>query len=159
MDLEKLMRHMAWSNQHLIVKLQELPETALDLKLTPVDWSVRELANHLILAAGGYAHALSQTWTFDNLNQEMLISLDELARIAKDSDELLRLAAQEPEAIIIRQRPDGEVKRARSTIISQSIHHATEHRAQISDTLRVHGIRILDLDEIDLWAYANVAGE
>ena len=55
---------------------------------------------------------------------------------------------------------DGKsIERSRSTIISQSIHHATEHRAQISDTLKVHGLRILDLDEIDLWAYSDIAGE
>ena len=34
-----------------------------------------------------------------------------------------------------------------------------EHRAQISDTLKVHGIRVLDLDEIDLWAFSDIAGE
>jgi len=45
------------------------------------------------------------------------------------------------------------VKRWRSTILSQSIHHATEHRAQIASALESKGFTPVDLDELDLWAY------
>ena len=45
------------------------------------------------------------------------------------------------------------VKRWRSTILSQSIHHATEHRAQIASALEAKGFKPVDLDELDLWAY------
>jgi uncharacterized damage-inducible protein DinB len=45
------------------------------------------------------------------------------------------------------------VKRWRSTILSQSIHHATEHRAQIASALEAKGFKPVDLDELDLWAF------
>jgi uncharacterized damage-inducible protein DinB len=45
------------------------------------------------------------------------------------------------------------VKRWRSTILSQAIHHATEHRAQFAAALEAKGFTPLDLDEIDLWSY------
>jgi uncharacterized damage-inducible protein DinB len=48
---------------------------------------------------------------------------------------------------------DNMVKRWRSTILSQSIHHATEHRAQIASALEAKGFKPMDLDELDLWAF------
>ena len=45
------------------------------------------------------------------------------------------------------------VKRWRSTILSQAIHHATEHRAQLASALEAKGFKPMDLDELDLWAF------
>ncbi len=45
------------------------------------------------------------------------------------------------------------VKRWRSTILSQSIHHATEHRAQIASALEAKGFKPVNLDDLDLWSY------
>ena len=41
----------------------------------------------------------------------------------------------------------------RSTIITQAIHHATEHRAQAVCALEVKGFRAVNLDDYDVWAY------
>jgi hypothetical protein len=35
----------------------------------------------------------------------------------------------------------------------QAIHHASEHRAQISDILAANNLDVLNLDEIDLWSF------
>jgi hypothetical protein len=42
--------------------------------------------------------------------------------------------------------------------LGQSIHHAIEHRAQIADILVMHGIKDIDLDEIDVWALGDAEG-
>ena len=52
----------------------------------------------------------------------------------------------------------GKVLRARSTILGQAIHHATEHRAQIAGALATNGIDVIDLDALDVWAYADAEG-
>ena len=55
--------------------------------------------------------------------------------------------------------PDpGKPGRARSTILAQAIHHATEHRAQIAGALSTHGIDAIDLDALDVWAYGDAEG-
>lgn len=41
----------------------------------------------------------------------------------------------------------------RETILQQAIHHATEHRAQISAALEANGFEPLNLDDIDLWSF------
>jgi len=89
----------------------------------------------------------------------MVIPLSDLQKYCAAADEILRVESHKSDQINTYVRDGKNIERSRSTIISQSIHHATEHRAQISDTLKVHGIRILDLDEIDLWAFSDFSGE
>ena len=48
---------------------------------------------------------------------------------------------------------DKLVKRWRSTILSQAIHHATEHRAQIASALEAKGFTPMNLDDLDLWEF------
>jgi len=159
LNQEKLLLHMAWANQFVLAKLEELSEADWQLKLTEDDWSIQELTNHIVLAAGGYAQRISGEWVYEKLNQEMVIPLADLQKYCAKADEILRVQSHKPDSIDTYMRQGLPIERSRSTIISQSIHHATEHRAQISDTLKVHGIRILDLDEIDLWAFSDIAGE
>ena len=47
---------------------------------------------------------------------------------------------------------------ARSTVVAQAIHHATEHRAQIAGALATNGIDAIALDALDLWAYGDAEG-
>lgn len=159
LNQEKLLLHMAWANQFVLGKLGEITEDDWKLKLTQDDWSIQELANHIVLAAGGYAKRVSGISVSTGLEQGMVIPLEKLQEYCAAADEILRMQSHKPDEINTYLRNGGSFERSRSTIISQSIHHATEHRAQISDTLKVHGIRILDLDEIDLWAFSDNAGE
>ena len=150
---------MSWANQFVLDKLGQLTEEDWKLRLTKEDWSVQELANHIVLAAGGYAHRVSVIAVSTGLDQKMVIPLPDLQKYCAKADEILRIESHKSDEINTYVREGKNIERSRSTIISQSIHHATEHRAQISDTLKVHGIRILDLDEIDLWAFSDFAGE
>jgi uncharacterized damage-inducible protein DinB len=50
------------------------------------------------------------------------------------------------------------VKRWRSTILSQAIHHATEHRAQLASALEAKGFKPVNLDDLDLWSYEIANG-
>jgi len=44
----------------------------------------------------------------------------------------------------------------RWVLVNQSVHHATEHRAQIAGALAANGITSLDLDAIDVWSLHDV---
>jgi uncharacterized damage-inducible protein DinB len=44
-------------------------------------------------------------------------------------------------------------RRLRSTVLSQAIHHATEHRAHIASALEAKGFEPINLDDISLWDY------
>lgn len=150
---------MAWANAQLLATLHELPPGAYQLSLPHDEWTVAAISKHLVSAAGGYAAAL------DGKSSAAQISVPveaheflELAGLCESFDARLRQAAILPEAKVSRVRDGVTIYRARSTILGQSIHHATEHRAQIASILSLHQIAGLDLDELDLWAYSDAEG-
>jgi uncharacterized damage-inducible protein DinB len=82
--------------------------------------------------------------------------MQELKEIAKkllvnDAD-LLELANVADEKIAVIR--DGVTTYwMRSTIVTQAIHHATEHRAQAVSALEARGYKAVNLDDYDVWAY------
>lgn len=77
-------------------------------------------------------------------------TLRELVSI--NDQKLISLAAQEDREIIF-HREGKEIRRWASTILTQAMHHATEHRAQLIDALEYRGYKSINLDDIDLWAF------
>jgi uncharacterized damage-inducible protein DinB len=80
------------------------------------------------------------------------------AELAKRVDEVLLREAEETDRLMSHVNENGEVLRWRSTILSQAVHHATEHRAQLACALEARGFPAPDLDEIDLWAFEMLNG-
>ena len=64
----------------------------------------------------------------------------------------------EGEGIIIEEWDGKKIERKRSTVLSQAVHHATEHRAQLVDALEFKGFPLINLDSIDLWSYESQVG-
>jgi uncharacterized damage-inducible protein DinB len=158
LTLDRLLRHMAWANATLIASLAELPDSALALVSPRNEWSVARILNHLVSAAGGYAGRLEGAPRLPKT--EPPVAAAELAALAERCagyDARLRVQAALPEGTAA-YAGDGEIPRARSTVIGQAIHHATEHRAQIAGALSANGLDAIDLDALDLWAYGEAEG-
>lgn len=157
--LDRLLRHMAWANAGVIARLRTLDDAALGLAAPGNEWTVAMILDHLVAAAGGYAERLGAgPYPEESEPPRTVRELDAIAVRCATHDARLRSTAGAPEAIAEYVR-EGEVRRrARSTILAQAIHHATEHRAQIAEALATNGIRALDLDELDLWAYGEAEG-
>lgn len=157
--LDTLFRHMAWANANLLTVLQELPKDSYRLSLPHDDWTVAAIAEHLVQAAGGYARALDEVQSgYETHDPSAINDLSEMIAKCAQFDERLRVASMVPEGEVTRIRDGVEISRARSTVLAQSIHHATEHRAQIASILSLHQVPGIDLDEIDLWAYRDAEG-
>ena len=151
---------MAWANAQLFGVLQNLPATSYPLSLPHDEWTVAAISHHLVRAAGGYAMALDgESPTLDLSFPTEGRDFINLAELCAGFDARLRDSAKLPEAKVARVREGVTIYRARSTILGQSIHHATEHRAQIASILSLHQEAGLDLDELDLWAYSDSEGK
>lgn len=159
--LDRLLRHMAWANARLMERLATLDDAALELAAPGNEWCVAMYLDHLVAAARGYANRLDGTKTTEPSPYTTRIAeLPALAATCATADARLRAAASVPDGIVEFTRDDGSThRRARSTILAQSIHHATEHRAQIAEALATNGIRAIDLDALDLWAYGEAEGQ
>jgi uncharacterized damage-inducible protein DinB len=156
--LDRLLRHMAWANAALIARLAELPDSVLQLTSPRNEWSAGRILAHLVSAAGGYASRLERVARPPDT--EPPTSVEQLTEIAVNCaalDARLRAQAAEPDELVPHANPDRPA-RARSTILAQAIHHATEHRAQIAGALSTNGLDAIDLDALDLWAYGEAEG-
>ena len=155
---DRLFRHMAWANAQTFAVLAGLPDEVLSYCEPGNDWSVGMIVLHLAEAATGYASRLDGT-PYVDLPFDVVSTHAELAVAAAacaGADARLRTAAANPHGVVVLQRKP--FTRARSTVLAQSIHHATEHRAQIAGALVAHGVLTLNLDDLDVWAYGDAEG-
>lgn len=156
--LNRLLAHMSWANQKTIAHLQSLPEQSLSAFATNPKWQVSEITHHIVEAADAYAFRI--TGEHPQLPGDSIPEITttaDLALIAKQAEAidaaLLKSVSLDDEQIEFTNYSGKLVKRWRSTILSQAIHHATEHRAQIASALEAKGFTPVDLDELDLWAF------
>jgi uncharacterized damage-inducible protein DinB len=156
--LDRLLRHMAWANAALIGALAGLPDSALQLTSPRNEWSAARILAHLVSAAGGYASRLEGVARpSDTEPPTSAAQLAEIAARCAALDARLRAQAGQPDVLVPHPNPERPA-RARSTILAQAIHHATEHRAQIAGALSTNGIEAIDLDALDLWAFGEAEG-
>ena len=157
--LDRLYRHMAWANAKIHAQLGKAPEEFLTLAAENDEWTVATILEHLVRAAGNYAAHLDGGSRPDNFG--VPATQDEIAHLAElcaGFDARLREAALLPDAVTFRVRDGQTITRMRSTVLAQSIHHATEHRAQIAGILAMHGVNRIDLDAIDVWGLGDAEG-
>jgi uncharacterized damage-inducible protein DinB len=156
--LDRLLRHMAWANAAIFDRLAELTDEALALASPRNEWTVAMILEHIVGSAGSYAARLEGVPRPERTEPPTtLAELPELAARCAAYDTRLRAQAAVPDGPS--RSPDpGKVGRARSTVLGQAIHHATEHRAQIAGALATNGIDAIDLDALDVWAYGDAEG-
>lgn len=158
MDLitDRLFRHMSWANNYVFDCLAQLSEEELLICAPGDDWSATSILEHL--TASRYANLLDGLGYVETSVPKNSAEVKTLKELSATFDSRLRSAAQEPDGFVEFSRGERVIRRSRQTILTQSIHHATEHRAQIAGIFATHGMKIVDLDEIDLWAFANFEG-
>lgn len=156
--LDRLLAHMRWANQLTIEHLQTLPEEALKAYATNPEWFVGEITHHIVDAADAYYfRIMEKRCDIPGTGIQELEKIEDLEKIkiqANLIDSALQECAKLDDIQLEFKNYSGNlVKRWRSTILSQAIHHATEHRAQIASALEAKGFKPVDLDELDLWRF------
>jgi uncharacterized damage-inducible protein DinB len=156
--LDRLLRHMAWANAALIAELTKLPDSVLALASPRNEWPVARILHHLVSAAGNYAARLEGLPRLVQTTPPATVGeLAGLAALCAGYDARIRAQAAMPDGPAVYPGPD-QIVRARSTVIGQAIHHATEHRAQIAGALATNGVDAIDLDALDVWALGEAEG-
>lgn len=154
---DRLFRHLAWANAYVFDQIAAQPNTSLKLSAPNDTWTVAEILEHL--TASRYADLLDGTGDIPTQVPTKSKEVLELKHLSATFDARLREAAKNPVGFVEFIRGDGqEIRRNRETILTQAIHHATEHRTQIAGIFANHGMKVVDLDAIDLWSFANYEG-
>ena len=117
------------------------------------EWHVAEILHHIVQAADNYGCRIAGGKYFEfelpKTMQEVLVMSENLK---KHDARLLELSKLDDRTIEINREGKISYWQA-STILSQSIHHATEHRAQAIAALEYRGFKAPNLDDYDLWSY------
>ncbi|MFZ2228288.1 MAG: DinB family protein [Candidatus Nanopelagicaceae bacterium] len=155
----RLIQHMSWANQKVFQSVQSLPDESLESFIVNPEWTAKQILKHITSAAGWYLYCLDGT-ALRQIKQPINMSdVAELAKILAVLDsEIAKSGNLEDEMMTIIYKDETE-KNLRSTIISQTVHHATEHRAQLVGALEFKGYKPINLDDIDLWAFENAFPE
>jgi len=158
--LDRLLRHMAWANQKAISHLQTLREDSLQSFATNPEWHVAEIMHHIVDSADHYALRISGIPALTQPGEDCIEDIKVIADLARIKEQAAKVDAALLECVKLADDEieftnfEGKlVKRWRSTILSQAIHHATEHRAQISSALEAKGFEPINLDALGLWAF------
>jgi uncharacterized damage-inducible protein DinB len=173
MDMERILKHMAWANQEIIGKIAELPKEALDAYVVNPEWTVGTIVRHIGSASNWYVWRLidREAFTADEKTywDLRLVDGDEASPKMQDISYVLEVLRDSDAKLLEQSRfPDADVPREfrgeqhvfkRSTILSQTVHHATEHRAQAVAALELRGFGSINLDNFDLWSYQIRVGE
>ena len=164
-ELNRLLAHMAWANQKTIEHLQTLPEDSLKAFATNPEWFVAEIAHHIVDSADHYAFRISGKPALTQPGDECIDDVNVIADLARLKEQAAKVDAMLLDCVKLEEvqieflnYEDKVVKRWRSTILSQAIHHATEHRAQIASALEAKGFTPVNLDDLDLWSYEIETG-
>lgn len=173
MEASKLFKHMAWANQQIIGAVAKLPNEALDAYAVNPEWTAREILRHITSSASWYGFRLMKAAGAPevelntvyakleelNVGPASTVDVQTFLDALADADAILLEQSLLSEGDVLRQMEGKTISRKRSTVLSQSIHHATEHRAQLVDALEAKGFTSINLDDFDLWAYAETIGE
>ncbi len=158
---DRLFCHMAWANAQLFTILQRLPDAVLHYTELGNEWTVAMTLHHLVEAAMYLAKSLEGNAGVltapTSLPPTRISELDALAKVCAGADARLHLAAHTPAGVVTRSN-DFASNRARTTVLAQAIHHATEHRAQIAGALVANGVTALSLDDLDVRAFGDAEG-
>jgi uncharacterized damage-inducible protein DinB len=164
-SMDRLLAHMAWANQKTISHLQTLPQESLASFATNSEWHVAEIIHHIVDSGDHYAFRISGTPALTKPGETGIEDVKEIADLARIKEQavivdkaLLECVKLDDIQIEFKNYSGNMVKRWRSTILSQAIHHATEHRAQLASALEAKGFQPVDLDELDLWAFEIETG-
>lgn len=152
-NLETQLKHMKWANHGIYSSILELPEESLNAYVTNSDWNVAEILGHIVGAADRYAARLNGRKPNQiNLPKSMLELKDITEKLALYDSELIELSGIQDRVIEVNR--EGAITHWQaSTILSQSIHHATEHRCQAVTALEFRGFKSPNLDDYDHWSY------
>ena len=154
-SVEVLCKHMAWANQEIYKEIQKLDEKVLDYFIIDPEWTVKNIMIHIVGAAHIYGGRLNKEpfskFTLENSENSEVINelLEHLERL---DSRFIENSQMEDEEITF-TTSKGERNAMASTILSQMIFHAAEHRAQIIAALDKHNERSINLDDYDVWSY------
>lgn len=152
--VDRSLKHMAWANSQMLHILSELPDEAINFSAWNLDWTVGKIAHHIVSAQGRLIARITSTDAPGELPELTTAQgVLDLIPVFKERDARILSLASTTDQMRKFVLYGNDVEFLTSTLLVQSVHHATEHRAQISDILAANKMDVLNLDSISLYPF------
>ena len=151
--LETLFRHHLWANLRLLNACKMLTDQQLQTSIVGGYGSIDDTLQHMVRSEYGYFMRVSTGEPYDHPSDAPPLTFAEMAESLRISGEgLIEWAPRvQPDTNVQVNWKDGtSVSVPLAIFLTQSINHATEHRAQIMAILTQLGIEPPDLSS---WSY------
>jgi len=149
--LKDAFAHHAWATLQLLDACGQLEEHQLRVGVPGVYGSILETLRHTVGADCSYLRVTSGD--HDAMDEETAEVGDLIQEMERHQAAWATLLTRDldPEAWLIRHRPDGSETHAPLGIrLAQALHHGSDHRSQICTILTQQGI---EPPGIDVWDY------
>ena len=161
--IQRQMRHDVWATAKLLEHCRGLTDAQLDLTTPGTFGTVRRTLQHIVGADEDYLKKLGIATVDPLLPDEEDLPLERTAaelEIVRAAVETLFASGQsDPDRVIDdekRKNPkDPPLELDAWMMLTQFVHHGSDHRAHIGTILGVHG---LGTPRLDVWSYGNEIG-
>lgn len=154
-----LASHTIWANRQLISFLRTQDEQTLSVATGGTFGTILETFRHVIASEISYLTSYLRgekpaTWEgYDTAGlDELTAKVDEIEAMWR---EILAEPSGSEDVVVRRLRDKGEFDVKKAVLLTQAIHHANEHRAQICSMLGLLGIEPPD---VSAWLYGIETG-
>lgn len=147
---------MAWANEEMLNILLALPDEAMKFSSWNPDWTVGKIVHHIVDSQGRLISRItSQLPPAECPEVTTADSISDLLPLFKERDAHIFSLANEPDQMHSITQNGKKVEFLTSTVIAQSVHHAAEHRVQISDILANNKMDVLNLDSLSFFRFES----
>ena len=155
-SLDLLLKHMQWANKEICTEVSKLDNEVLDYYVIDPEWKIKTILLHIAKASNNYGQFVNGVTETEPLELEEPSSSDDIKvltdKLYEIDQGLIDNQGIGDVDLTIKMR-SGIKEHKSSTIFSQMVFHAAEHRAQIVAALDRHNVRSINLDDYDVWSY------
>ena len=155
-SLDLLLKHMQWANKEIYSEVAKLDSEVLDYYVIDPEWKVKTILLHIAKASNNYGQFVSGVTETKPLELEEPSSSDDIKvltdKLYEIDQGLIDNQGIGDVDLTIKMR-SGVKEHKSSTIFSQMVFHAAEHRAQRVAAVDRHNGRSINLDDYDVWSY------
>jgi uncharacterized damage-inducible protein DinB len=148
------LRHDLWATESLIARCGSLTDVQLELTVPGTYGTIRQTLGHIVGADESYLGRLGLP-VADPFGPGADASLAEVAahftHVKTRAEQIFSGDKFDPERVMPTRR--GPIRAW--VLVTQFVHHGSDHRAHIGTILGAHG---LDVPDLDVWNYADSVG-
>jgi uncharacterized damage-inducible protein DinB len=162
-SIHRQLRHDVWATAKLLAHCRGLTDAQLDLIAPGTFGTIRRTLQHIVGADEDYLKKLGIPVVDVELSDEEDVPLDrivaELDLVSTGVEKLFAGREPDPDRVIddsARRNPaDPPLEMDAWMMLTQFVHHGSDHRAHIGTILGAHG---LATPRLDIWRYGTEIG-